>query len=67
MHNGIIEYAELEGIYQDHQVKLLVLHKMSQESHHVCGSIVQTLLELCQANAVTTFLGSCSSAQSPFG
>ena len=48
----IIEYAELEGTHKDHQVQLLVSFRTLQESHHVPKSIVETLLELCQAGAV---------------
>lgn len=41
---NIIEYAELEGTHHDHRV--LTLPRMPQEFHRVCGSIIQTLLEL---------------------
>ncbi|RMB90805.1 hypothetical protein DUI87_32798 [Hirundo rustica rustica] len=44
---GITEYAELEGAHQDHQLPLLVLHRTSQESHHVPKATVQMLHDHC--------------------
>lgn len=43
----IMDYAELEGVDQDHPVQLLVLHRTPQESK-VSESTVQMLLELWQ-------------------
>lgn len=44
---SIMDYAELEGVNQDHPVQLLVLHRTTQESQ-VPESIFQMLLELWQ-------------------
>lgn len=45
----MMEYAEFEGTHQNHRVQLLALQRAPQKSHHVPESIVQMLLELCQA------------------
>lgn len=50
----LTEYAELEGSHEDRCIQFLVLCRTPQESYHEPEITVQTLLDLCQAGAVTT-------------
>lgn len=56
-YHGIIEYSDLEKTQKGYQVQILALHRTAQESHHVPENIVQMLLEVWQAGAVTTSMG----------
>ena len=47
--HGIMDNAEMYGTHQGHRVQLLAMYRTRQESLHVPKSIVQTLLQLCQA------------------
>ena len=42
----------------DHCAQLLVPHRITPKSDHVCWRVFQMLLELCQLSTVTTSLGS---------
>lgn len=52
----IIEDPELEGTHKEHRGP--APGSEYHESHHVPENVVQTLLEFCQAGAVTTAMGS---------
>lgn len=45
----IIKYPELEKTHKGHWVQLLPSHRITQKSDNISDSIVQMLLELCQA------------------
>ena len=38
----IIEYAELEGTFKDHQIQLLALHRTIPKSHTMCLRALST-------------------------
>lgn len=59
LNHKILEYPELEGTHQDHQIQLLALHKTIPKNHTLClpERVVQMLLQL-DSGAVTPSLGS---------
>lgn len=63
----LTEYAELEGSHKGHCIKLLVLCRSPQESHHEPQIIVQMLLDLHQAWCCDHCPGKTDSAKSPSG
>lgn len=58
----ILEYAELVGTHQDHWIQLLALCRTLQKSHHVLRELPKCFFNSVHLGAVTSSLGSCSSA-----
>lgn len=52
----IMEYTELEGTLNNHQVHLLAWHRTTQKSDHTAESVFRTLLEFQQLGAMTVAL-----------
>lgn len=46
----------MEDTHKDHEFLLMALHSIIPKDHTLPGIILQMLLELCEASAVTTSL-----------